>query len=184
MGDRTVALPTDDVRETLLTASLQIQPPQGEDELKWQISTEQGMATGYGLATFWQQSTELADTTICIRVRPTGEENTEDIWLIADDLLGQEELLIQPLPHPLVSPSALLGVSLQADGSLHSVVDPVALANTLATQHPTTLTEPDNQAKTLLSEVGQTILVVDDAALMRRRLESSLNTYGVCHLYL
>lgn len=178
VGDRAVALPTDDVRETLLMRSLQVYPPQGEDELKWQISTEQGMATGYGLATLWQQPTEVADTTVCIRVRPAGEGNTEDTWLIADDLLGQEELLIQPLPHPLVSPPALLGVSLQADGSLRSVLDPVALANTLATQYPIPLTGKDHQTKTLLSEVGQTILVVDDAALMRRRLESSLNTNG------
>ena len=179
VGERTVALPTDDVRETMMAGTMQIQSPQGEDESTWEISTEGGTASGYGLAAFWQQSTELSDTTICIRTRLSAEENTSNVWLIADDLLGQEELLIQPLPHPLVSPPALLGVSLQADGRLLSVLDPVALAETLATQQPVTTTEQhDDEVTKALSDAVQTILVVDDAALMRRRLESSLNTYG------
>lgn len=175
VGERTVALPTDDVQETMMAGAMQIQPAE-DDDLKWQIITERGSTSGYALAAFWQQSVALSETTICVRTRLAGE-NTGDVWLVADDLLGQEELLIQPLPHPLVSPPALLGVSLQADGRLLSVLNPIALAEALATRQSTATAEID-EANPLLSDAVQTILVVDDAALMRRRLESSLNTYG------
>lgn len=178
VGRRTVALPTDDIREIMMAGTMHIQPPQKEDASKWDISTDRGMAPGYGLAEFWHQPTAVSDTTICIRTRPFGTEHVGDAWLIADDLLGQEELLIQPLPHPLVSPPALLGVSLQADGRLLSVLDPVALAETLATQNPVVTTKQKDEGAKALSDAVPTILVVDDAALMRRRLESSLNNYG------
>lgn len=174
VGERTVALPTDDIRETMLANSTQLTPPTEEGELAWQLSTDQGAAAGYALASFWHESKPIEDTAICARLAVAEER---DIWLIADDLLGQEELLIQPLPDPLVSPPALLGVSLQADGQLLSVLDPLELATTLAIQQPQTSTVQE-QANTVLSKDVQTILVVDDAALMRRRLESSLNTYG------
>lgn len=173
VGERTVAVPTDDIRETIMADATQLQPPE-ESELTWQLTIEKDSALGYGLAAFWHESTQLSDTAICVRL--SLPDNT-DVWLIADDLLGQEELLIQPLPHPLVSPPALLGVSLQADGQLLSVVDPIELAQSLATQQPQASKEQEN-TNTSVSEGVQTILVVDDAALMRRRLESSLNTYG------
>ncbi len=174
VGERIVALPTDDVQETMMVGATQLQPPQEEGKLQWQLSTESGMASGYTLAAFWHESTNVSDTAICVHL---SVEDDNDVWLIADDLLGQEELLIQPLPHPLVSPPALLGVSLQADGQLLSVLDPVELAQTLATRQPQA-SRVQNETNTTLSEGVQTILVVDDAALMRRRLESSLNTYG------
>ena len=177
VGERTVALPTDDIQETMMASSMDIQPPPGND-LQWQISTERGDASGYSLSAFWNKSSVLSDTTICVRTRPSSQQNARDVWLVADDLLGQEELLIQPLPAPLVSPQALLGVSLQADGRLLTVLDPIALATTLATHKPIALAEPEHTPSPTLADTVQTILVVDDAALMRRRLESSLNTYG------
>ncbi|WP_299493676.1 response regulator [Acaryochloris sp. IP29b_bin.137] len=173
VGERIVALPTDDIRETMMADVTQLQPPQ-EGELTWQLSMAGGSAPGYGLAAFWHEPTQLSDTAICVRL---SLPNHQDVWLIANDLLGQEELLIQPLPHPLVSPPALLGVSLQADGQLLSVLNPIELAQSLATQQPQTSKVQENTTATV-SEGIQTILVVDDAALMRRRLESSLNTYG------
>ncbi len=174
VGERTVALPTDDVQEIMMAGVMNIQPADG-DAPKWQITTGHTSTPGYALSTFWQQPTTLSDTTICVRTQLPGDN--ADVWLIADDLLGQEELLIQPLPHPLVSPSALLGVSLQADGCLLNVLNPIALAETLATQSSITRPEAEKENPQLPDAV-QTILVVDDAALMRRRLESSLNTYG------
>lgn len=173
VGERKVAVPTDDIRETVLASANQLQPP-ADSDLSWQLSFQDGSGTGFGLAAFWHESTQVSDTAICVHISlPDGN----DVWLIADDLLGQEELLIQPLPHPLVSPPALMGVSLQADGQLLSVLDPLELAQSLAKQQPQTNAAPE-ETKAPISEDVQTILVVDDAALMRRRLESSLNTYG------
>lgn len=178
MGERTIALPTDDVLETMMAGAIQIQPP-ATDQQYWQMTTERGTATGYALATFWQQSlTALAETAICIRTRTSTPKSSAEVWLLADDLLGQEELLIQPLPHPLVSPVGLLGVSLQPDGRLLSVLDPVALADAFTTGQPVAMPSQEEGASISRSDAAQTILVVDDAALMRRRLESSLNTYG------
>jgi chemotaxis protein histidine kinase CheA len=178
VGEHTVALPTDDILETMMAGAMQIQSP-ATDQQHWQITTERGTAPGYALATFWQQSlTELAETAICIRTRTSVFESSAEVWLLADDLLGQEELLIQSLPHPLVSPAGLLGVSLQPDGRLLSVLDPVTLADSFATGKPVVIPSQEEGDSIPRVDATQTILVVDDAALMRRRLESSLNTYG------
>jgi CheY-like chemotaxis protein len=104
---------------------------------------------------------------------------------LADDLIGQTELLITPLPNPLEAPLGVLGVSLQTDGSLVPVIDAAMLAEILSqpqTAKQTVLTPPSiiNQPpeQDALPHASRTILVVDDAALMRRRIEASLTAYG------
>jgi chemosensory pili system protein ChpA (sensor histidine kinase/response regulator) len=113
---------------------------------------------------------------------------------LADELIGQTELLITPLPSPLTAPLGFLGVSLQSDGSLVPIIEVSAIADILLqaieeqptavqtafapelseiTSNPTFAPKPEATA-----HLTRTILVVDDAALMRRRLESSLTTHG------
>lgn len=181
VGKRTVAIPTEEIRETVLASSIQVQSdPDAEGSCRWHVTTARGTDPGFDLAAYWQQpQAELSDTAVCMRVRQDADQTEGDIWLIADDLLGQEALLINPIPSPLVVPAGLLGISLQADGSLTSVIDPIALAEALQTQtqgqfQPQTQdTSPEPAEAT-----APTILIVDDAALMRRRLEGSLQTYG------
>jgi CheY-like chemotaxis protein len=190
-GVRTMALPTDEILETILIDPDRISLLESDNPLlTWTLQTSRGSVSGFDLANYWSPTAQhsapsnarlLSDTAIAIRTRSTDTLGFgPDIWLIADDLIGQEELLINPLPSPLIPPAGLLGVSLQPDGRLISILDPIAL--TAAIQAPSTakVTQapevsapaPATQSATLK------ILLVDDAALMRRRLESSLTTYG------
>lgn len=193
-GVRTIALPTDEILETILLNPTEISPLVSENPfLTWTLKTSRGKAAGFDLAHYWQQAEQspsqsntrpLSDTAIAIRTRSTDTLGFgTDIWFIADDLIGQEELLINPLPSPLVAPAGLLGVSLQPDGRLISILDPIALTTaiqaiptTKATQLPevSNVSAPEPAAQTAALK----ILLVDDAALMRRRLESSLSNHG------
>jgi chemotaxis protein histidine kinase CheA/ActR/RegA family two-component response regulator len=170
VGARIVALPTEEIQEMLLLDGNTTQTADG-----WKIQLADGSsATAWDLNSYWQQPLlTLSDTTVAIRSRWSSFDS-QIPWLIADDLLGQSELLISPLPHPIVSPAGMLGVSVQPDGRLVSVFDPVALLSKLRSQ-PAAPTIP---ATTVTAAANAQILVVDDAALMRRRLESSLNTHG------
>ena len=180
VGDRPVAFPTEEVLETALLSSMAAKMST-DDEVgmcAWTLTTDRGDVSGFDLANYWQfAQRSLPDTAICIRTRQ-GTEGVE-IWSIADDLLGQAELLINPLPSPLIAPAGLLGVSLQSDGRLISVLDPIALTTKLATN-----ADRDHNYNFSTLAIAQarssapTILIVDDAALMRRRFEASLNTCG------
>jgi chemotaxis protein histidine kinase CheA/CheY-like chemotaxis protein len=180
VGDRTVAFPTEEVLETALLSSMAAQMSTDDDAgmCTWTLTTDRGDVTGFDLANYWQfAQRSLPDTAVCIRTRQgaTGGE----IWSISDDLLGQAELLINPLPSPLIAPVGLLGVSLQSDGRLISILDPIALTTRLSTN---TDRSNDYGFSTLAVEQiepsAPTILIVDDAALMRRRFEASLTTAG------
>jgi chemotaxis protein histidine kinase CheA len=193
-GVRTIALPTDEILETILLNPSEISPLVSENPfLTWTLKTSRGKAAGFDLAHYWQQSEQspsqsntrpLSDTAIAIRTRSTDTLGFgTDIWFIADDLIGQEELLINPLPSPLVAPAGLLGVSLQPDGRLISILDPIALTTAIKAIPTTKATQSPEVSKVSAPEsapqsAALKILLVDDAALMRRRLESSLNSYG------
>ncbi len=179
VGDRTVALPTDEILETALMSSMTTEALDEEAGLcSWRLTTSRGQVLGFDLANYWQSAQRsLPDTAICIRTRQA--DGTTEIWSIADDLLGQSELLINPLPSPLIAPVGLLGVSLQPDGRLISILDPIALTSKIATAP---VDSTNYSLSTLAIEQSKpsapTILIVDDAALMRRRFEASLNTHG------
>ncbi|NCJ06199.1 response regulator [Synechococcales cyanobacterium C] len=174
VNDRTVAVPTEDIQETVLLSSVQVKRNNASaTACSWTVTTERGTAPGFELLSYWQPGDHLwPETAIGLRTRVGGA----DYWLIADDLLEQAELLIQPLPSPLVPPAGMMGVSLQADGRLISVLDPEALVQVI--QQTPALTHRPDEPESAVGSNTITILVVDDAALMRRRLESSLNTYG------
>ena len=180
VGERTVAFPTEEVRETALLSSMTAKLSTADDAgmCAWTLTTERGDVPGFDLANYWQFTDRiLSDTAVCIRTRP--DADGAEIWSIADDLLGQAELLINPLPSPLIAPVGLLGVSLQTDGRLISILDPIALTTKLSSNIDRT---SDYSFNTLAIEQRKssalTILIVDDAALMRRRFEASLNTCG------
>ncbi|MBF2072453.1 MAG: response regulator [Synechococcales cyanobacterium C42_A2020_086] len=130
---------------------------------------------------YWQPQAmprQFEDTAVCICIQPT-ESQTEQ-WLVVDELLDQSELFIHPLPPPLIAPEELIGVSLQMSGALIPVLEPRRLANRLLNRHhpsATTAPEavPEEQEKDSLVPV---VLIVDDAALMRRRVEASLRSSG------
>jgi chemotaxis protein histidine kinase CheA len=190
VGDRTVALPTEEILETVLASSIQVLPTVSEGSLfTWSISSSRGAAPGFELCRYWSltgsesadRRQSLPDTAICIRTRQEADSATphSELWLIADDLISQNDLLISPLPSPLIAPKGLLGVSLQPDGTLVSILDPVALADAIqAAPSITGAPSGDDGGLEDETQAAVTILVVDDAALMRRRIEGSLQTYG------
>jgi chemotaxis protein histidine kinase CheA len=188
-GDRTFAIPTAEVFTTMLL-----------DDLLWQrqtettslsnmtISEDTGDVPALDIYQYWQgESTThraLMPTSIAVRTKRSG--NNEGIWLVADNLVGQNDLLVNSLPSPLLAPIGIMGVSLQADGKLIPVIDPTALIDALLLKSKAdyltqaiALTSPQNaiesESRGLLA---RQILVVDDAALMRRRIESSLSAQG------
>jgi chemotaxis protein histidine kinase CheA/CheY-like chemotaxis protein len=188
VGDRTIALPTDNVLETTLLSSLTVaSSPTEIGRCNWKIASDlRGEIPGFDLHQYWQPGHILAarmlpDTAVGIRTRQAAD--TPEIWAIADDLLGQAKLLINPLPSPLIAPVGLLGVSLQPDGRLISILDPIALSAAISS----TAIDPDRESAELdapeasfavAKPSAPTILIVDDAAMIRRRFESSLTTYG------
>jgi chemotaxis protein histidine kinase CheA/CheY-like chemotaxis protein len=196
VGDRTIAIPTDTVLETALLSSLTIESVdfpslKSVGICTWLLTNLNGETPGFDLNNYWQlgsfhssKSTQRSfpDTAVCIRTRQAPD--TPTVWSIADDLLGQAKLLINPLPSPLIPPVGLLGVSLQPDGKLISILDPIALSAMIASPIDLAATANisaetiEDRSSDLTPVTAPTILVVDDAAMIRRRLESSLNTYG------
>jgi chemotaxis protein histidine kinase CheA/CheY-like chemotaxis protein len=188
VGDRTIALPTDNVLETILLSSMTVESiATAIGRCNWKIASDlRGEIPGFDLHQYWQPgrvatARMLPDTAVCIRTHQA--PGTPEIWAIADDLIGQAKLLIDPLPSPLIAPVGLLGVSLQPDGRLISILDPIALSAAISS----TDTNPDRDSTVLATSTASshiakpsapTILIVDDAAMIRRRFESSLTTYG------
>jgi CheY-like chemotaxis protein len=190
VGDRTFAIPAQDIAATTLWDSLEATAvADGQQPYTWQIQQGDTLVPGLDLLQYWQpQATNrtIAETAIALRVRTTDQE--QPLWILVDDLMGQTELLITSVPSPLEAPLGLLGVSLQNDGSLVPVIDAAMLAEVLsqpqavqsvqvgATVPVTFAPEPPQPESQRHS--NRTILVVDDAALMRRRIEVSLAAHG------
>ncbi|WAL61905.1 response regulator [Thermocoleostomius sinensis] len=199
-GDYTFAIPNDEIRTITLLGSLNAvrteywtkNPNQDLHAIENQeiAKDETPVNPILDLVEYWQPNLgnrSLADTAICLLIQPSVRPHPDPassggIWLLADELLEQTELVINPLPSPLLAAKGLLGVSLQVNGSLVPVLDPQSLVEwwqqrsfqqaESATIDPVDL---DNEAT---AQSVQTILIVDDAALMRRRLESSLSANG------
>ncbi|MDJ0703234.1 MAG: response regulator [Leptolyngbyaceae cyanobacterium MO_188.B28] len=183
-GDLTFAIPTEDIKTTALLDSLNSAQTKDPRYLySWTVQDETGKTPALDLLEYWQSRSAprpLEETAICVYIN--SPEGANGIWLIADELLGQSELLINPLPNPLTPPIGLMGMSLQTSGDLIPVLDAANLAKRLLNdpyKDPTELindpSEPEIQAA---DRLAQTILIVDDAALMRRRIEASLTAYG------
>ncbi|WP_019500044.1 response regulator [Pseudanabaena sp. PCC 6802] len=198
-GDRTFAIPTDEIITTTLWGNLSTAPTLDRQlAYGWQVELEGVTMPALDLLEYWQEGVVAhapTATSICLRVRSSAiaaGTSQRDAWLVADDLLGQDDILISPLPHPLVAPVGMMGVSLQSNGSLIPVLEPNLLAEYLLsnTAKESAIAAPASTAAIASPQVPveqkapstapltQTILVVDDAALMRRRMEASLTAYG------
>ncbi|NJO39162.1 MAG: response regulator [Cyanobacteria bacterium RU_5_0] len=182
-GNRIFALPTEEIKTTALFESLNPTLVEGLPSSLWTVEDSTGSSPALDLLGYWQpRSTQrsLPDTAVCVCVAP--QNASQSVWLVADELLGQSDLLINPLPTPLIAPEGLMGVSLQVNGSLIPVLEAAAIAKRFLT-FPTQLSEPESiePAPPNVPEVDDSmpaILIVDDAALMRRRIEASLTAYG------
>ncbi|MGF1536003.1 MAG: response regulator [Elainellaceae cyanobacterium] len=181
-GDRTFAIPFEDAKSVALLDSLRASPINTQDApFSWQIETEGKLLPGLDLLEYWQPQMghrDLSETAVSVYIHST--ESEQSIWLIADELIGQSDLLINSLPAPLQPPEGMMGVSLQPDGTLVPVLNVAAIIECLHAgpqQRSAQATSPsDASAKETTG--APTILIVDDAALMRRRIEASLSLHG------
>ncbi|MBE9170270.1 response regulator [Pleurocapsales cyanobacterium LEGE 06147] len=191
-GNYSFAIPTSDIVTTTLWSELkEAQTTEGKCLYSWMIREGEVTVPGLDLLEYWQiqsASRVLSDTAVCVSI--CSLETQQRVWLIADDLLGQTDLLIYSIPSPLISPVGLMGISLHIDGTLIPVLDGIALAKHLhstnvvvgATEKTDEIIQTGHTLQPSLREqpenLTHTILVVDDAALMRRRIEASLNAFG------
>jgi chemotaxis protein histidine kinase CheA/CheY-like chemotaxis protein len=183
-GHYTFAIPDEGIKTMRLWSDLAGSPVEEDNRAySWKIHDDTGSLPAIDLLEYWQQrSTQRppADTTVCLNI--AGTDGQSDVWLLADELLEQTELIIHPLPSPLIAPGGLIGLSLQSDGSLVPVLQARELAEQILSASAVTLNSPLSDAsdgdRAAADDLMASILIVDDAALMRRRLEVSLNTYG------
>ncbi|MFN3926796.1 MAG: response regulator [Pseudanabaenaceae cyanobacterium] len=179
-GDRQFAIPTAEIFTTMLLGDLlweQVNRPTHAIE----IVEETGKVPGIDLYQYWQGDMTprpLLPTTIAVRSKLP--DQTEGLWFIADSLVGQSDLVVNSIPYPLQAPIGLVGVSLMPNGKLIPVIDAISLIETLVTKQrlDVLLESIGGQEAITTSRARCQILVVDDAALMRRRIEGSLTAQG------
>jgi CheY-like chemotaxis protein len=189
-GDRIFAIPTAEVFTTMLMGDLLWQKTNPAQSPLYPITVmeEAGPVPALDLSQYWQgDPNPRATMPTAIAVRSKRPDSLEGIWLVADSMLGQSDLLVNSLPEPMLAPIGMMGVSLQADGRLIPVIDAPVLIEALLskTQADLVVVNPEAEiarAATMLTDTtgprARQILVVDDAALMRRRLEGSLTGQG------
>jgi chemosensory pili system protein ChpA (sensor histidine kinase/response regulator) len=184
-GSFAFAIPTEDAISTTIFGNLQATPT-NSGLYSWNIVHGKETMPGLHLLEYWQGgSTRRAISDTAIAVCVASPDKQHSVWLLADDLVGQMQLSIEAIPPPLVSPIGLMGVSLNVDGTLMPILEGGALAQWLFAATTNAVVEPTaapaaspSLAEGDVSHLQQTILVVDDAALMRRRIEASLTGYG------
>ncbi len=179
-GDRTFAVPTSEIYTTTLVEGLLWQKTDRAD-YTIEVQEESGKVPAIDLYQYWQGQTEtrmILPSAIAVRTKQSGSDR--GIWLIADTLIGQSDLLVNPIPAPLVAPIGLIGMSLMPDGKLIPVIDALSFVEVFFSSDAERLTISSSQSNASFLELSsdRQILVVDDAALMRRRIESSLSPQG------
>jgi chemotaxis protein histidine kinase CheA len=139
---------------------------------------------------YWQEQGNAPEgdlaqmyTSICLRTLVNGT-GSEAIWFVIDDLVEELDLLINKLPAPLKMPVGLMGMSTLPTGDMIPVLEASTIAQILMKPNATAILDANlgltgGMGHTQTKEVNSNlILVVDDAALLRRRLEMSLSNYG------
>ena len=183
-GDRTFAVPTSEIYTTMLVEGLLWQKTERSD-YTIEVKEEHGTVPAIDLYQYWQGQTatrSILPTAIAVRTQKSTDKLNGDrgVWLIADTLIGQSDLLVNPMPSPLVAPIGLIGMSLMPDGKLIPVIDALSFVEAFCSSPLEMLITSSSQVnKSFLDPSSdRQILVVDDAALMRRRIESSLSPQG------
>ena len=154
---------------------------------EWEITHQGNTTPGLDILSYWypqlknrvlDRGTNSPNSAIAVFVQP--QSAASGFWLLADKMLGRLELKIQPFPAPLIPPKGVMGVGLQTDSSLIPVIEVNSLQEHLVnkTASVAIVNQKDTKATDSDKERSPKILIVDDAALMRRRIEASLAAYG------
>jgi chemotaxis protein histidine kinase CheA len=179
--DRTFAVPTSEIYTTALVEGLLWRKTERSDYIL-EVQEDQSIVPAIDLYQYWQGASEarpILPTAIAVRTRLLEGQRDRSVWLIADTLIGQSDLLVNPLPSPLLAPIGLIGMSLMPDGKLIPVINAISFVDNLCSERSNLITTNSlDTASFLEPSSDRQILVVDDAALMRRRIESSLSPQG------
>ncbi|NMF60785.1 response regulator [Pseudanabaena yagii] len=179
--DRTFAVPTSEIYTTALVEGLLWRKTERSDYIL-EVQEDQSIVPAIDLYQYWQGASEarpILPTAIAVRTRLLEGQRDRGVWLIADTLIGQSDLLVNPLPSPLLAPIGLIGMSLMPDGKLIPVINAISFVDNLCSERPNLITTSSLDNSSFLEPSSdRQILVVDDAALMRRRIESSLSPQG------
>ncbi len=194
-GERIFAIPTEEITITTIVNNLNIVPLEHSNYIYSSVvESEDGQIPILNLFNYWTDNYNIDSIetinrqidSFAIAIYVKTPKLDRGIWLLADDLLEQRELVINSLPSPLKAPLGMMGLTLDLDGSLIPVLEPSTLAELILTSpekssfsKKTSVKNIDTTIKTPQAKSPtRTILIVDDAALMRRRLEVSLRAYG------
>jgi chemotaxis protein histidine kinase CheA len=192
VGGQRFAIPAESIQSMQLWDLAQPTLREEESPYPWAVDYQGRNESLCSLLDYWRGTTSrtpFADTAICLRIKTETEIDGQNIlWLAVDELVEELDLLINPIPKPLEVPAGLLGVSALASGQIVPVLEPPAIAQGLLAQASAKMAiVPGATANTALETFAEeeqatseqpVILVVDDAALLRRRLEVSLANYG------
>jgi chemosensory pili system protein ChpA (sensor histidine kinase/response regulator) len=84
------------------------------------------------------------------------------VALLVEDVLGQQDVLVRPLPRAMRRLPGASGVTVLADGTVALILNPVALTDVAPERHPTPAAPSPRPAR------RRTVLVVDDSLSIRR----------------
>ena len=199
VGSSAVAIPSDSIEEIVVPKADQLEESATQRFLRWRNE----LVPAYHLADFLDYACPLPETTpskALISV-PSPQNwalpmlilrhDQQFFALEIDRLVTEQELVIKPFGSAIAAPSCTYGCTIVGDGSLIPVIDGTVLVEQFLGQSPTTTTQLNPQgamandnssanktATTFKAVKTPTILVVDDAAAMRRTLALSLERAG------
>lgn len=175
-GDRIFAIPAAEIFTTMVIDDL-LHQTVDQPTHNLEIEEETGMVPALKLIEYWKGDGRVAPLIPnSVAVRTKLADSNDGIWLIADFLYGQNDLLVNPVPPPLECPLGIFGVSLLADGTLVPVIDGKTMIEAILGK--TRFNLGIHSQSSSQQTHSQDILMVDDAALMRRRIESALTAKG------
>jgi chemotaxis family two-component system sensor histidine kinase/response regulator PixL len=198
-----LALPLDSIEEILTLQADHIKQLGNQRFLRWR---EQTVPT-YRLADLLDYACPLLEvpSSKTLATIPSSQQQSLSSVLIltqgqqsfaleVDSLMTEQELVIKPFGAAIATPSYVYGCTILGDGSLVPVIDGISLlalgANlnrpeTTMQVNPQLQTHPGNSDSsaqkpltTVQSLLSPTILIVDDAATLRRTLALSLQRAG------
>lgn len=202
VGSTALALPSDSIEEIVVPKPDQIQKSENQLFLQWR---EQLIPT-YVLADFLNYNCPLPESSSskALTAVPAPKnwalpmlifrQDQQFFALEVDSLVTEQELVIKPFGTAIAPPICTYGCTILGDGSLIPVIDAIALLEKFivqSTMDRVTTTEFNSPGVTTIenSSISQTqetiktlkpptILVVDDAAAMRRTLALTLERVG------
>jgi chemosensory pili system protein ChpA (sensor histidine kinase/response regulator) len=108
--------------------------------------------------------------------------NSRKMALQVDSIIGSRELVVKPLGSQFSAVTGVSGVVILGDGNVVPVLDPIALVDEYAQQHPdanASLAPIKLVASSDSESYGKTVLVVDDSITVRKVTSAILKRNGM-----